>query len=57
MTNVPNDDNSDDTTEAVSCPHCDEDRIDKLVWDEDGERITCLTCGCNYDPFETEGQL
>jgi len=33
-----------------ACPQCGEDRQDWLVWDEDGETVTCGTCGCQYTP-------
>jgi Zn ribbon nucleic-acid-binding protein len=34
------------------CPECYEKRTDWLVWDEDGELVTCARCGCVYDPAE-----
>jgi hypothetical protein len=33
-----------------ACPGCGECHHDKLVWDADGEVITCATCGCEYVP-------
>lgn len=30
------------------CPCCDERRADRLLWSDDGERLTCVTCGCVY---------
>jgi ribosomal protein S27E len=32
------------------CPECGENRVDYLVWDEDGEYVTCATCGTVYVP-------
>jgi Zn ribbon nucleic-acid-binding protein len=34
----------------ASCPNCDEHRMDYLVWDEDGEAVTCSICGTEYVP-------
>jgi len=33
-----------------ACPVCEERRMDWLVWDEDGESVTCATCGNAYAP-------
>ncbi len=30
------------------CPRCGQNDIDQLVWDDDGETVTCQTCGTNY---------
>jgi len=43
----------DEVQEAAACPSCGERRVDKLVWDEDGDSITCSSCGCNYVPDAT----
>jgi len=32
------------------CPHCDENRMDWLVWNED-EYVVCQSCGHAYDPL------
>ncbi len=44
----------DDEPETVepeeACPNCHEARIDYLVWDAEGETVTCTTCGCVYVP-------
>ena len=40
-----------ETVEAYEqCPDCKETRIDWLAWDDDGEYVTCATCGCVYVP-------
>ncbi len=36
--------------EVFGCPRCGERRVDWLVWDDDGEQVTCSTCGQVYDP-------
>ena len=36
------------------CPNCHEERVDWLVWDEDGETVTCWRCGATYDPSEVK---
>jgi hypothetical protein len=33
-----------------ACPKCGEDRIDYLVWDDDGTFVTCTTCKAVYVP-------
>lgn len=33
-----------------ACRGCGERRMDALVWDEDGEKVTCATCGTTYTP-------
>ncbi len=40
--------------QALGCPRCGERRVDWLVWDDDGEQVTCQTCGQVYDPMEGE---
>jgi predicted RNA-binding Zn-ribbon protein involved in translation (DUF1610 family) len=35
-----------------ACPDCGENRIDWLAWDENGEFVTCTSCGCVYVPWE-----
>jgi rubredoxin len=35
-----------------ACPSCGENRIDYLGWDENGEYVTCASCGAWYDPNE-----
>jgi len=32
------------------CPDCHEDRVDLLIWNDDGEYVTCAICGCVYVP-------
>jgi hypothetical protein len=34
----------------LCCPKCAECRIDRLCWDEQGERITCARCGLTFNP-------
>ena len=45
-----------DADETVSpdnaCPGCGENRVDWLVWAEDGTQVDCATCGASYDPSE-----
>ncbi len=36
--------------EASACARCGERRADWLVWDEDGETVTCATCGRQWNP-------
>jgi len=36
--------------EADACPTCGERRMDWLGWDDDGEYVTCATCGAKYAP-------
>ena len=40
--------------EGAACPNCGEDRMDYLTWDEDGESVTCYTCGFQYVPGDLE---
>jgi formylmethanofuran dehydrogenase subunit E len=35
------------------CPRCGERFIDRLVFDENGEIVTCSTCGTEYDPNDS----
>lgn len=35
---------------GFECPRCTEDDIDRLVWDKDGETVTCSNCGKVYKP-------
>jgi len=28
-----------------ACPHCGERRMDNLCWRDDGETVTCTSCG------------
>lgn len=39
------------------CPHCKEDDVDNLIWDDpeniDGA-VTCITCGTRYHPHHPE---
>lgn len=35
---------------ALGCPECGEIRADSLVWDDDGENVTCQSCGNVYVP-------
>jgi rubredoxin len=37
-------------TDGAECPVCGEDAMDCLTWDDDGELVTCATCGTIYDP-------
>ena len=41
-----------ETTDSHPCPNCGENRIDWLVWDEDGfdTELECSTCGTVYVP-------
>ena len=32
------------------CPACAENAVDRLVWDADGETVTCAVCGTVYTP-------
>ena len=41
--------------EGSECPNCGEDRMDYLTWDEDGEIVTCYTCGTEYVPGTEDG--
>jgi len=34
--------------DGQECPNCNEDRVDALVWIDDGEQVECLTCGHVY---------
>ena len=36
--------------DGCECPKCGEVEMDRLVWDADGETVTCQTCGCQYEP-------
>jgi hypothetical protein len=36
-----------------ACPHCGEDDIDHLVWQDD-EKVRCTTCGTIYDPNQPD---
>jgi transcription elongation factor Elf1 len=38
--------------EHDACPACGERHVDWLAWDDDGETVTCQTCGARYDPME-----
>lgn len=33
-----------------ACPECGEAQVDALVWDDDGEEVTCATCQRTYTP-------
>jgi len=35
-----------------SCPKCGNAEEDWLIWDENGERVTCVICKTNYRPGE-----
>ncbi len=51
MSEAPGDDYADLVSSPDdACPDCGEDRIDYLVWDDDGEFVTCASCGCVYVP-------
>lgn len=39
----------DRTPPGPACPHCGEDDIDHLVWQDD-EKVRCTSCGTVYDP-------
>lgn len=40
-----------ETVPTISaCPQCGERMMDNLVWNEDGERVSCATCGMVYKP-------
>ena len=36
--------------ESCACPSCRNRDVDTLVWDEDGEVVTCQKCGSKYQP-------
>ncbi len=38
----------DEVPPGSGCPNCGERRIDWLAIDEDGETVTCNTCGARY---------
>ena len=40
------------------CTNCLEDRVDWLVWSDDGQGdiIICATCGTEYTPYSAEQQ-
>jgi hypothetical protein len=40
----------DGVQEGDACPNCFETRIDWLVWNDDGETVTCATCSAVYNP-------
>ena len=42
------------TDQGSACPNCFEDRVDWLTWGNDGETVTCASCGAVYNP-EYEG--
>ncbi len=33
-----------------ACPLCGERDADHLLWDDNGERVTCYSCGKTYTP-------
>ena len=33
-----------------ACPCCQNDEIELLAWDDDGETLTCGVCHTNYVP-------
>lgn len=37
-----------------ACPTCGERDMDSLVWNDDGETVTCASCGETYDPLAEE---
>jgi len=39
-----------ETTDAHPCPKCGENRIDWLIWDEEGydSQLECASCGTVY---------
>ena len=41
-------DSDDEVLRGCGCPNCGEQRIDWLAIDEDGETVTCSTCGRHY---------
>ena len=43
---------SDVVADCFICPGCGENRVDWLVWSEDGTQVDCATCGASYDPSE-----
>lgn len=47
------DDYSQLVPDGWECPDCHEARMDHLLWDEDGEVITCDTCGTSYTIADT----
>ena len=34
--------------EYCQCPECGEDRMDWLIWSDDGDELECQTCGEVY---------
>ena len=44
----------DRAAQGSACPNCFEGRVDWLVWNDDGETVTCASCGTIYHP-EYEG--
>ena len=36
--------------QAEACPKCNERRVDRLVWQKDGDEVRCTTCGNRYTP-------
>ena len=40
--------------EGDACPGCGENRVDWLVWTDDGDHVECATCGAWYDPDEED---
>lgn len=41
-------DSDDEVPRGCGCPNCGEQRIDWLAINEDGETVTCNTCGRRY---------
>lgn len=44
-----NDDRGLETIEDA-CPRCGEQHTDNLLWDDNGEIVTCRNCGTSYTP-------
>ena len=42
---------------GLACPVCDEDDMDFLLMDSDGDRIRCVTCDCVYDVEKHNDEL
>ena len=38
--------------DGMECPRRSEFLMDRMVFDADGETVTCASCGAEYDPGE-----
>jgi hypothetical protein len=39
--------------ESCACPMCTNREMDGLLWDDNGEWLTCDVCGWRYKPMAT----